>query len=227
MSSQRFIHNIKDVTTHETFIILGAGTGRRMRNYGSKSLLRYKSKKVIEHQTSCIRSYSKSSDIIFVTGFESDKIVKESPDCRLIENQLFETTNTVESIRLAVNASLLSNIYLIHGDIIFSRTAISIPDRTKAFIGMNSNGKINPGKVGISHQDNKLLSLSYGLTDKWSQITYIPAQYFSTLKSQVNKASKNLSTYELINILTESFDFYMFENKKNSILEIDSIKDVE
>lgn len=227
MSKNRFIHNIKSSSSSDTFIILGAGVGRRMRNYGCKSLLKYKEKKILDHQIDNIKSFSKNADIIFVGGFEIEKVIKGNHDCRIIENQLFESTNSVESLRLGINASKISNLFIIHGDIVFTPSALNIPNRNMAFLAKGCEESIDKDKVGISHQEDKVLHLSYGLEDKWSQIVYIPYNHFISVKHQANKTSKKLTTYEFINLLNEDIDFYIYENSKNTIFEIDTIKDIQ
>ena len=70
-------------------IIPSAGIGRRMKSYGCKSLLNIRDKKLIDIQVENIRNVFPTNEIILVTGFDSDRLINNSPtDIIKIENYL-------------------------------------------------------------------------------------------------------------------------------------------
>ena len=79
MSRQtRHITGTRRTADNNTFIILSAGTGRRTKNYGNKSLIPYGNKRIIDHQVETIRSaYGANTDIVLVTGYMSDKVIRD------------------------------------------------------------------------------------------------------------------------------------------------------
>lgn len=219
--TKRHIHNLKEVESSDTFIILSAGIGRRMKGCEPKSLLVYEGKRIIDHQLPLIKKQSLKADVIVVGGFKFNSLL--SLTCRLVENINYESTNACESLRLGINASIPSNLYIIHGDIIFNKFTISIPDDKTPYIVIDRDGHMDAKEVGVSHQDGKVLNMSYGLKDKWCQIAYIPRKHFELVRAKINTINKNTSTYEFINLLLDYIDFEIYENKK-PIIEIDSAR---
>ena len=86
-------------------VILAAGMNYRAKSYGPKCLLTDKNDiTLLSLQINNIRAVYPESEIILTVGFEADKILKKVPsDVRIIENQLYENTNTIEEIRLSLN----------------------------------------------------------------------------------------------------------------------------
>ena len=105
-----------------TVIIPVAGMGHRMKSYGPKCLLKANQKEtILEKTVSNIKREYPYSDIIVVVGFEADKVIKSLPSfVRIVENQNYEKTNIVESLRIGINASAHDNVLIIYGDLIFN-----------------------------------------------------------------------------------------------------------
>ena len=62
----------------------------------------------------------KSPEIITVVGCNATKVIKKvRGNVRIVENQIYATTNTSESMRLAFNNSLKNNFLFMHGDLYF------------------------------------------------------------------------------------------------------------
>ena len=91
-----------------SLIILSAGTGRRTKNHGNKSLIPYGNKRIIDHQVETIKSaYGANTDIILVTGHMANKVIRDVDRVRVVENPFFESANIVESMRIGINVLLL------------------------------------------------------------------------------------------------------------------------
>ena len=65
-----------------------------------------------------------------------------------------------------------------------------------------------------------LLSLDYGIDDKWSQIFYIPK---TVLKDLYISCRSKMFTYEVLNRLNELHTVNVHENKRSSIFEIGKV----
>lgn len=204
-----------------TFILLSAGCGRRMKNYGSKSLLRYRNVSVLDYQISNILKFDENAEIITVIGFESEKIRRSGPDCKLIVNQDYITTSSVYSLNLALHQDI-DNLYIIHGDIIFSKTIFEVPDVNKSYVFYTSKDVFKKDKIGLIHNNSDLINLEYGCKPKWSQIAYISNNDISSLVVR----DKDL-LHNMINLSNDKIKFQIHENKKASVFEIDSYKDVK
>ena len=60
-------------------IIPSAGIGKRMKSYGCKSLLNIKNDKLIDIQLKTINSVIPNKEVILITGFDSDRLMANSP----------------------------------------------------------------------------------------------------------------------------------------------------
>jgi choline kinase len=227
LKQTRYITGTKRAPSNNTFIILSAGTGRRTKNYGNKSLIPYGNKRIIDHQVETIKStYGAGIDIILVTGYMSDKVVRDVQGLRIVENPFFESANIVESMRIGINSCLESNVFFIHGDLIFSPSFIKPPSEDKICVPVDKNSRLDKTAVGVVTDDRSVKNFSYGLPDKWSQIVFFPQNTFSQIKTKLNNADKNISSFEFMNDLIESkYDISYYESPKGKIKEVHSMKD--
>ena len=121
-NNTRFVTSIKSRNgKNTTAVILSAGVGYRMKSYGPKCLLKTDlGKSILEHQIETVSLCLPKSDIIVVLGFECDKAIKVlDKRSRVVENQLYEETNTAESLRLALNNGVRDSVLIMHGDLKF------------------------------------------------------------------------------------------------------------
>lgn len=229
MSRQtRYITGTKRTADNNTFIILSAGTGRRTKNYGNKSLMPYGNKRIIDHQVETIRSaYGANTDIVLVTGYMSDKVIRDVQGLRLVENPFFDSTHIVESMRKGINACLESNVFFIHGDLIFSQSFIKPPSQDNICVPIDRNSRLDKTTVGVITNTNSVQNFSYGLPDKWSQIAFFPKSVFNHIKSKLNNADNNMSSFEFMNeLIKTNLQISYYESPKGKIKEVHSIKDV-
>lgn len=226
--SNRFTTEIKRVNEGLTVIILAAGMGRRMKQYGPKSLLKYQGKTILEWQIETINSIYKNTDIILCSGFKANRLEKVTPDyVRLVENSNYESTNTIESLRLALNVSKPSNLLVLHGDLLFNSAAISFPSMKESIICIEKSGGIDSDEIGCVIQDNHITNLDFGLKDIWGQINFIHRSGYDDLKYICRSCKKNLSLYEVMNrMINKGHSFKAHQNKDMKILEIDNAKDL-
>lgn len=212
---------------NDTYIILAAGAGRRTKYIGCKSLLVYKKDTVIGRQIRTIRSVSPHSDIIVVVGFESKKIInhlisREEP-VRIVHNMQFSITSQIESLKLAINAALKSNVTIIHGDILFNKEAIEFDSKEKGYLSLDFHNNMLDKSVGAIEQDGIITNLCYGLDQKWGQIAYIPEKHFDNLRKEVNAVKTNMNTYEILNKMMKYLDFHLNDKVKSVMTEIEKL----
>ena len=185
------------------YIILSAGAGRNMRTKGAKALLKYDGTAVLDHQIRTITAFDKNADISIVVGFEGDKIIKHisdmKHDIRVLYNYNFQLTSQSESWRLALNATRTTDYYLIHGDIIFSKSVLKT--HNKSLIILDKTVK-NKKAVGASHQNGIMLNMGYGFSDKWSQIAHISKHDYELSKTILNSFKTNKMSFEVLNMIS-------------------------
>ncbi len=194
-----------------SYILLTATCGRAMQIKGVRSLLAIDSGLIIDHQIKTILEHDNKADITFVTGVGHDKIVKhildKKYDIRIVYNHEYRTNSQTDSLRLAINAIRASPVYIIHGDIIFTKDSLKVR-KSKSTLMIDK--EISEEKsVGVSHSDGIALNLSYGLKEKWAQIAYIASADFDECKRCINSFKNNRLTFEFLNLLGKSTVFYV------------------
>lgn len=212
-------------------IILAAGAGARTRSYEPRCLLKYNGKTLLDYQLSAIQANLFKYEVCIVGGIEANKIIKKlDKNVRFVENQKHDETNSGESLRLAVNNSLLNNILFFHGDLIFHDKILSNINFDKSFILVDSSEKISEKEVGVTIVNNKLTVMTYNLPTKWCQIAYFNKNETEILRKLLIKQdfeTKHLLTFEIINKMLEfDADIECIDIGDNFIKEIDSLKDI-
>lgn len=221
------------VDSNLTVIIPAAGMGRRMKSYGTKSLLNLRGgSTVLERQLNLIWGEYPKADIIVVVGFEAEEIrkrVKVNYPIRLVYNPDFENTNVAFSVGLGLQAAVGKNALIVYGDLVFNAQTLRGVTFGESKLIYDTHGHMNSDEVGLVVQDEKVTNLAYGLDEKWAQICYLSNLEFD-LFSQISiqeKARKWLG-YEVINSVLESGgQFSAIEPRGMKITEIDTFKDLE
>jgi len=230
----RFITRIKKgkkTTDHTSVAILAAGCGSKIKSYEPRSLLKIKSKPLIEHQLSTVNNYFKDDvETITVVGCHANKVIKKiKNDTRIVENQIYDDTNSSESLRLAFNNASGESFMFIHGDIFFNESCIDV-DYSRSFVIIDTEGFIKDHEVGLTVIDGHLSIMSYGLSTKWAQIAFFKDKEYNLLSSVLNKfenKDKKKLSFEVINDIIElGGSFRCYEPKDKKLIEIDRIKDI-
>lgn len=215
------IHQINS-PSKTSFVILTAGKNKTRGERCNKSLLDVSKKsKTIDQQIRTIKRFSKDSDVVVVTGYDSknlnEYIFSNYPDVRVVENSKYEITTSLESLRMGLNCCLKSNIYCVHGDCCFNLESLKIPDKSKPHVVL-SNKKMNKKEVGVIHKDSDVVRMSYGLEKEWGEILYFPSSLFSRVREGLYSCKKYKNLFEYINILIDSkIEFKIHESKKIKI----------
>jgi CTP:phosphocholine cytidylyltransferase-like protein len=219
-------------TSNISIIMLCAGVGLRIKSYEPRSILKIKNKTLLEHQIDILNTVFDCPEIICVVGYDAQKIIKKNYNVRIVENQLYETTNAAESLRLAFNNTLNDNILFLHGDLFFNKETFNVK-YNKSFILVDSNKRFNNSEVGVTicSDTNKASILSYGLNTKWCQIAYLTGKETKIAKNLFQKfetTHKKMLCFELLNeMITSGACFECHEPNNMSITEIDRIKDID
>lgn len=212
-------------------IILSAGVGNRIKSYEPRSLLKIGQTTLIDHQLSVLNNSFHFPEIIGVFGYLVEKVVKKvRGKIRIIENQIYQETNTAESLRLAFNSTTKNDLLFFHGDLYFNLDTLQGLDYSKSFLLIDNKQQLHDKEVGVTVCDNKATILSYGLPTKWCQIAYITGKEFKILKhifQKFNNNQKKMLVFEIINqMIAMGAVFHCYEPKKMSLVEIDCIKDI-
>jgi hypothetical protein len=228
----RFTRRIKGrVVNPMQVIILAAGVGSRTRSYEPRCLLKYGNKTILENQLNIFQNKFNNVEISVVCGFDTPKMIRKiGKKARIIENTNYEHTNNGESLRLAINNSLLDNIIFLHADLIISEAMFDKVSFDKSFIFVDSNNKFDEKEVGVTVVNGKANILSHSLPTKWCQIAYLAQNEVAILRKILLKPeidSKVLLTFEILNkIIEHGGSFEAYEIGNHFIKEIDTLKDI-
>lgn len=216
-----------------SFVILSAGCGKKIKSYEPRSLLKTKDgRSIIETQVSNITNAFNEVEIVAVVGCHAVKVIKkykQSPEVRFVENQLYASTNSSESLRLGLNNCSSQHLMFCHGDVIFNDKTLQVA-YDKSFIIVDSKERINKEEIGVTRIKDKASILSYGLNLKWGQIAFFTGRELKLLNSIMNKfeeRDKKKLSFEIINeIISLGGKFECLEPEGMQLKEIDRIKDI-
>ena len=230
MTSYRNIAKIKSGEGVDV-IIPSAGAGRRMKSYGCKSLIKIDGLlSIIERQINLIRKNLNFEKMILVTGFESDRLMKNTPDDVLkVENERYESTNVVRSIGMGLRVSESKGVLIIYGDLVFNEeTILNIPPLEKSFVLIEDHSNMSEDEVGCIIIDNKLEQMLPDISNKWCQISFFKGEELEMLKKiSWDKKKETYFGFEAINdIIDQGGSFYAHKISGSKITDIDCSKDL-
>lgn len=223
-------HKIKNSDTDTiTVIIPAAGTGRRMKTYGPKPMINIGKKTILQRQIDIIKEYFKSVKFIIVTGFESDKLIQNSPkDFIKLENELYKETNVARSVSIALNAVESDRVLVLMGDLVFSKEAIGMLDYNSSCTSASIDSH-REAEVGcIISKNGVLLNMMYDLELKWNQIVYLQGKELKLFKEACTKRrNKKLFLFEIMNkVIDKGGKINCIINDKIKVIDVDNSKDL-
>jgi len=219
-----------DFTKEYTALLFTESHGYRMKNYGAVQLTKFSDGLLIDHQIKALKSKFKNLKIILSCGFESSKIWKHLKekhnklDIQLVENQLYRTTNSCESIRLALMNTDCKNVFICSSSMFFEKKhldQLSFSD-TSIFCQNLPNNKAD---IKVYKNNNSCDKLDFGVGDLcWTEMLYLDGEknvndFYSIIDCEEYK-SKFL--FEAINKFTSKSRVNVYENKYKQIIKLDS-----
>lgn len=211
-------------------IIPSAGIGRRMKSYGCKSLLNIRDKKLIDIQVENIRNVFPTNEIILVTGFDSDRLINNSPtDIIKIENERYYDNNVIRSISIGMHATKDNDhILIVLGDLLFNTEALSEIDINQSSIIISND--MDDGEVGCNMNGKGYLEyMMFDLSNKWGHILYLTSKELTLFKKLLlNKYNDKKFCFEIVNqVINQGGKFKCIVNDKIKTMDIDTSKDLQ
>lgn len=217
------IHNIKEKKNDKTTFIILCAKKSQHRGQGNVSLKNVDTNRMlIDVQIDTIKKNYKNGEIILVSGFEHDRLIehilkKDYKNIRVLENKTYKTSDILEGWRMALNISLNNDVYLIHGDRYFDDSCIISPKVTHIIVHKKDKRNYD---LGVLHEEEKFINISYGLPDVWSEIFFISKRDVKKTKRIINEHKKRkIYTLEsFINQLSEEVKIHVIEKKPQSVI---------
>ena len=163
-------------------ILLADVPGYRMKSYGPTSLLEVKKNRLIDHQIKAVCNAFPNSEIVICTGFESEKINRyvrytyDNSSIRMVENQLFNNTNSCESLRLALNNIHNDDLFIIDGSLLFTNKALQSCKMQESLVYIDDKCG-EQFEVGVNINENATVEyFSFGASKGWSEIMFLKGE---------------------------------------------------
>lgn len=213
-----------------SIIIPAASPGKRMKSYGSRSLLPINNETpLLAEQIEVLQETFPCAEIVVITGFEADKVYKIIPTgVRIVENEQYESTGVSKSINMGLRASLSDNVLIVYGDVWFNYKCLDIVDSASSTALIDSDGQVSSEEVGITLDKKYIAHWSYGLPIKWGKMVYLNGIELELCKKFVYDRSKSRTYgFEAFNhIIENGGKIQALEPRGCKIHEIDAWKDV-
>lgn len=214
-----------------SIILLSDSPGYRMKSYGPLSLISIGSKKLIDIQISAIKDTFNNFELILCLGFDADKVYKyvknkyPNINIRIVENQLFNSSNSCEGLRLCLNNICNDHVLICDGNLILSSKALSLLDLQRSCILTESN-PYHTMEIGLNcDKSNIVQHFSFGAKNIWSEIVFFNKQdtIESLRKILVNYDSKTRFMFEALNELLNDNHEIKSINNKHQIIKVNNI----
>lgn len=191
-----------------TFILVSDTPGYRMKSYGPTALINFKKNKLVDVQIESIKNSFENFEIIICCGNDSEKVYKHiktnhaDKNIRIVENQIYNNSNTCESVRLAINNTSNDKLYIMDGKLLIYQDIFN-NKLDSSFIYIEDNPCENL-EVGVNiNENNNVEHFSYGASKVWSEIVYIGEKNtLECFRKIVNNVEfKNKFVFEALNEL--------------------------
>ena len=234
--NQRFITSPKSgsetVDGMVTVILLSENPGHRMKSYGPPALVRLGELSLLDMQIHTIKSCFKSFEIIICSGFDSEKIIKHVKThhskipIRVVENQIYQNSNSCESARLCINNTTNDKILLCNGDLLIKNETISLINDSHSCV-LVEKSPTQGMEIGVTcNKKDEAENFCFGISNVWSEITFLNSretvESFRKIVSSVDY--KNKFVFEALNDLIKTRHKLKIIENETPVIKIDNIK---
>lgn len=180
------------------FIIVSSYPLDGVKSKGSKVLQKHLDSEVIEYNLDLFGSICKNPEIIVISGISGKEIIKHSrrQEYIVVENSLFEFTNSAEDLRLGLLATRSPEVIFLDSSfipVLDTLNLIKEDNNSKAFCKEEIDNKYD---IGVLEGETGYIS-SYTFTsqDKLTGMYYLNSQDVSRLRKKTCGSSFNKNKY--------------------------------
>lgn len=215
-----------------TVILLCDSPGYRMKSYGPLSLISIGSKRLIDIQISAIKEAFKQFELVLCLGFDSEKVCRyikskyPKLNIRVVENQLYNSSNSCEGLRLSLNNICNDRVVICDGNLLFNSKSLLLLDTNRCCALIESN-PYHTMEIGLnSDHHNDIQHFSFGAKNIWSEILFLTGKEAieNLRRILVLYDSKTRFVFEAINELMSLNQNIKSINNKHQIIKINNIK---
>lgn len=215
-----------------TVVLLCDSPGYRMKSYGPPSLITISENRLIDWQIAAIKQAFKNFEIILCVGFDSEKISKyvrnkyKSLNIRMVENQVYNDSNSCESARLALNNTNNDRVLICDGNLWLDQKTLSSMRDDKSYI-LTEDDPCGNLEVGVNlDKFNEVQHFSFGACKTWSEIILLNNQdIIETFRRIIGLSDyRNKFIFEALNELIKTkHKIFSIENT-GSVRKINNVK---
>ncbi len=217
-----------------TYAIIACYVDKGMKSKGSKSLMEFNKKKLLDYQIDQILTAHDSKipyEIIIISNFDTQKIIKYFGQKIKVINLCEENTNPIAK---TCEIAIYGNIFFIDYGCVYSANLIkNICTQNESLIISTKNNKISKLDIGITTDySNTVQHLFFDLPNniKFTNMFLLDTDSKNTIKSNKSLHRFNLMYFEILNSLISldhkihnsfikdtSFIFFNNTRQKNAI----------
>lgn len=215
-----------------TVILLCDSPGYRMKSYGPISLIDIDKRKLIDLQIAAIKKSFKLFEIILCLGFDAEKVCKyvrskyNNLNIRVVENQLYNSSNSCESLRLSLNNCSGNRVIICDGNLLLNHQSLKLLDQYFSCVLVEQN-PYDTLEIGLNIDDkNEAQFFSFGAKNIWSEVIMLHGKDIIEClrKVIVNYESKTRFIFEAINeLINMNYSIKCVPNDKQ-LIKINNIK---
>lgn len=207
--------------------VIIAGASRRPFFDEPRSLLSINNTNLINHQIKIINDLFHTPDIIFVGGYQIEKIQSSlTKPIRIGVNENYNNSSIIKTIQIGLNINILDSVLIIYGDMFFNHDIFDHL-HTDTSSAIYSNKKNKKQEVGVVVNGNSIDNFSYNSKSKWAQILYLTGTELKKIKELCNKKeNENLMGFEILNqMINQGGKLKAIETEAEFFIDIDTLED--
>ena len=111
-----------------------------MQSYGAIPLIPFRRKRLIDLQINSIKNVFNNFEVIICVGYDADKVCKyikskyQNLNIRIVENQLYDNSNSCEGVRLCLNNINNNKVIILDGSLLLDIETLYDMDTQKSYI---------------------------------------------------------------------------------------------
>ena len=214
-----------------SIILLSDSPGYRMKSYGAIPIIQIGRQRLIDIQIESIKKTFVNFEIILCVGFDAEKVYKyirtrhKNLNIRIVENQLYHSSNSCESLRLSLNNIWNDKVLICDGNLIFEPITLKSIDISKSGTLIEEHAH-DTLEIGLNIENNIAQHFSFGARHTWSEILFLNNyEYIENLKKiLLSYDNKNRFIFEALNELV-NMNFKIATNiNSKQVIKINNIK---
>ena len=179
ITSARAKTDQKNKSDFISIVLLCDTPGYRMKSYGAIPLIPFRRKRLIDLQINSIKNVFNNFEVIICVGFDADKVCKyikskyQNLNIRIVENQLYDNSNSCEGVRLCLNNINNNKVIILDGSLLLDIETLYDMDTQKSYI-LTEQGFFENLEIGVNvGEQGTIEHFGFGAHQAWSEVLFL------------------------------------------------------